>query len=104
MLKWIYLCVAVIASAAGGACLKLSAGFTRLVPSILIFVFYTIDIVALALAIQEFDMGVFYAIWTGLSTILLTVIGFVFFKESADVLKIISIGLVILGTIILKVV
>jgi small multidrug resistance pump len=96
--------VAVLSSVGGGSCLKLSAGFTRLVPSILIFVFYTIDTVALALAIQEFDMGIFYAIWTGLSTILLTVVGLVFFKESADIVKIMSIGFVILGTIILEMV
>ena len=102
MWGWIYLIIAVFASVGGGSCLKLSAGFTRLIPSILIFVFYGLDIVALCLALRDLDMGIVYAIWTGLSTTLLTTVGFFFFKEPAELLKVLSIALVIVGSMILK--
>lgn len=99
---WFYLIMAILASVAGGSCLKLSAGFTQLIPSILIFVFYGVDILALSLSFKELDMGIIYAIWTGLSTTLLTLIGFFWFKEPADLLKVLSIGLIIVGSVILK--
>lgn len=102
MWGWFYLAIAIMASVAGGSCLKLSAGFTRVIPSVLMFAFYGLDIAALSLSLRELDMGIVYAIWTGLSTVVLTAIGFFWFKEPANLLKIVSIGLIITGTIILK--
>lgn len=102
MWGWLYLAIAIIASVAGGSCLKLSAGFTKLTPSILIFLFYGLDITALSFSLRELDMGIVYAIWTGFSTVLLTAIGFFLFKEPANLLKMVSIGLIIIGATILK--
>ena len=102
MWGWIFLLIAVVASVGGGSCLKMSEGFTRIIPSILIFIFYGVDLVALSFALRELDMGIVYAIWTGLSTTVLTIVGFFFFKEPAALLKVFSIGLIIIGSIILR--
>lgn len=102
MWGWIYLIVAVVASVAAWSCLKLSGGFTKITSSILIIGFFGIDAITLSLSLRELEIGIVYAVWTGLSTILTTIIGFLFFKEPAKLLKIISIVLIIIGTIILK--
>lgn len=45
--------------------MKLSDGFSRLLPSVLIFVFYGFAFVALTLSLRRIDLAVTYAIWSG---------------------------------------
>jgi small multidrug resistance pump len=44
-------------------------------------------------------VGITYAIWAGLGTMLVSIAGMLFFKEPMTWLKAISIGLIILGVI-----
>jgi small multidrug resistance pump len=102
MWGWIYLIVAVVTSVAAWSCLKLVGSFTKITSSILIIAFFSIDTIALSLSLRELDIGIVYAVWTGLSTTLSTIIGFLFFKEPAKLLKIISMALIMIGIVILK--
>lgn len=77
--------------------MKLSAGFTKLVPSVLLFVFYAASLGALTLALKKIDIGVAYAIWSGIGTALIATIGILFFREAATLLKLASIALIIVG-------
>jgi small multidrug resistance pump len=79
--------------------MKLSAGFTQLLPSVLMIIFYGISLTSLTMAIKKIDVSVAYAVWSGLGTVLIATIGILWFKEPATALKIISIGLVIIGVI-----
>jgi len=97
MLHWLYLTGAIILEVAGTTSMKLSDGFTRTVPSILMFVFYILSLVCLTFALKKFDVGVAYAIWAGLGTALIAVIGIYFFREPATLLRLGSIGLIIIG-------
>lgn len=98
-MHWLYLAGAILFEVAGTTSMKLSHGFTRLIPSILIFVFYAISFVSLTFAVKKIDMSVSYAIWSGVGTALIAIIGVYMFKESMSVLKISSIVLIILGVI-----
>ena len=44
-------------------------------------------------------MSVAYAIWSGVGTVLITVIGVLHFKESVTMIKIACIGLIIIGVV-----
>lgn len=66
MQHWFILAGAIVLEVAGTTSMKLSQGFTRLGPSVLIFVFYGLSFVALTLALKKVDVGVAYAIWAGL--------------------------------------
>ena len=83
--------------------MKLSSGFTKLIPSIFIFVFYAASLVALTFAIKKIEISVAYAVWSGVGTALIALIGILYFKEAATMLKIASIFLIIAGVIGLKV-
>jgi len=96
-MHWLYLAGAILFEVAGTTSMKLSQGFTRLTPSILIFVFYAVSFVSLTFAVQKIDMSVSYAIWSGVGTALIAVIGVYFFKESMTILKVASIILIIIG-------
>jgi small multidrug resistance pump len=49
--------------------MKLSEGFTKLVPSALKFVFYAASFVALTFALKGIDVSISYAIWSGIGTV-----------------------------------
>ncbi len=98
-MHYFYLFIAIILEVAGTTSMKLSGGFSRLVPSVMIFIFYGLSFAGLTLALKKIDVSVAYAIWAGLGTALITVIGLVYFKEPATLLKIISIGLIVIGVV-----
>ena len=99
MSAWIYLAGAIVLEVAGTTNMKLSHGFSRLLPSVLLFVFYALAFIGLTVALKRLDLSIAYAIWAGVGTILTALIGFVLFKEPVTVWKVISIALIIVGVI-----
>lgn len=99
MQHWWYLAGAIALEIAGTTSMKLSQGFSRLLPSVLLFMFYLGSIVALTLALRKIDVSVAYAIWSGVGTAAIAVIGILFFREDISLIKVISIGLIVAGVI-----
>ena len=98
-MTWLYLVLAIVFEVSGTTCMKLSEGLTKIVPSILLFVFYSLSFGALTLALKRIDVSVAYAVWSGVGTALIATIGVLWFKEPATVLKLISLGLIIIGVV-----
>ena len=98
-MPWIYLVLAILLEVSGTTCMKLSQGFTRLVPSILLFVFYTLSLGMLTLALKKIDVSMAYAVWSGMGTALIAAIGVLWFKEPMTLLKLVSLGLIIIGVV-----
>ncbi len=96
-MSWVYLGIAILAEVIGTTNMKLSKGFTQTIPSILIFVFYGISFTMLTLALKKLDISVAYAIWSGVGTALVVIIGMVWFKEPVLLLKFVFVGLIIMG-------
>ncbi len=99
MQHWLFLAGAIALEIAGTTSMKLSLGFTRPLPSVLLFVFYLGSIVALTLALQKIEVSVAYAIWSGVGTAAIAVIGIAFFREEPSLLKVVSIALIVAGVI-----
>jgi len=99
MQSWLYLTGAIFLEIAGTTSMKLSEGFTRTVPSILIFVFYVLSFMALTMAIKRIDVSVAYAIWSGIGTALIAIIGVVHFREPMPLIKVVSVGMIIIGVV-----
>ena len=99
MQYWFYLTSAILLEVAGTTSMKLSHGFTKIMPSILIFVFYAASFVALTLALKKIDLSSAYAIWSGVGTAFIAIIGMAYFREPATIVKLASIGLIIIGVI-----
>ncbi|WP_375475037.1 DMT family transporter [uncultured Nostoc sp.] len=97
--SWIYLILAILFEVSGTTCMKLSQGFTKTVPSILIFVFYGLCFTFLTFALKRLEVSVAYSVWAGLGTILIALIGIIWFQESATLIKLVSIALIIIGVI-----
>jgi small multidrug resistance pump len=99
MQHWFFLISAILLEVAGTTAMKFSEGFTKIVPSILVAVLFLSSLAMLTLALKKFEIGVAYAIWSGLGTALITVLGIYLFNESANLMKFLSIALIIAGVV-----
>ena len=98
-MNWIYLIVAIVTEVIGTAAMKLSHGFTKIVPSILMLAFYGLSFAFLTLAVKKIDVSIAYAMWAGIVTALVAMVGVLYFREPASTIKIASIALIVLGVI-----
>jgi small multidrug resistance pump len=99
---WILLSVAIAMEVVATSSLKLSDGFTRLWPSVVVVIGYGISFYALALTMRTLPMGVIYAIWSGVGLSLITLVGWLLFKQQLSVVAIIGIALIICGVVLLS--
>ena len=97
MQGWLILIAAIVLEVAGTTAMKLSDGFTRPLPSVLLVVFYLFSLAALTLALKWIDVSVAYAIWAGLGTVLVAIVGVMWFREPVSLLKVASILLIAAG-------
>jgi small multidrug resistance pump len=97
-----YLMLAIVAEVAGTTSIKLSEGFTKLVPSVAIFVFYGLSLGMLNLALKEIDLSFAYAVWSGVGMALIASVGIVWFSEPTSALKMVSLGLIVVGIVGLR--
>lgn len=98
-MSWVYLLLAIGLEVSGTTCMKLSDGFAKTTASLLIFVFYGLSIVALTLAVKHIDISISYAVWSGLGTGLMAVIGIAWFGEPLTSLKAAALALIIIGVV-----
>ncbi len=98
-ISWIILFIAIVLEVSGTLSMKLSDGFTKLGPVIAMFIFYGLGLSLMALALKKIDISVAYAIWSGLGTALIAIIGMVWFQEPTTVLKIFSLILILMGVV-----
>ena len=99
MMSWLYLVLAIVLEVSGTTAMKLSQGFTKLLPSVLMFVCYGLSLSALTLALKRIEVSVAYAVWSGLGTALIATVGVLWLKEPINSLKVVSLMLIIMGVI-----
>jgi quaternary ammonium compound-resistance protein SugE len=103
-MAWIVLVVAGLTEIGWAIGLKYTEGFTRLWPSVFTGVSMVLSIVLLGIALKTLPLGTAYAIWTGIGTVGTAILGIYLFGESAAVLRLVCIGLIVAGIVGLKVV
>ena len=103
LMAYILLALAIVSEVTGSTFLVKSEGFTQLVPSILVVVFYVISIYLLSQVIKTIPLGVAYAIWGGVGIVLTALIGFLIVRQSLDLAALIGIALIIGGVIVMNI-
>lgn len=98
-MTWYLLGLTITLEVAGTTLMKLSDGFTHLWPSIGVVLCYSGALVGLTLVLKEMELSIAYAVWAGAGTALTATLGMFLFKEPASLLKLASLGLVVLGIV-----
>jgi quaternary ammonium compound-resistance protein SugE len=99
---WTVLFLAGLFEIAWAVGLKYTEGFTRLVPSVLTGAAMVVSIVLLAIATKKLPLGTAYAVWTGIGAVGAVTLGIVLFGESAQPLRLLCVGLIVIGILGLK--
>jgi small multidrug resistance pump len=97
--SWMFLVAAILLEVCGTTSMKVSDGFSKIVPSVLIFFFYGLSMFCLTLAVKRIDISVAYAVWSGLGTAIVAVIGTTYFGEPLGALKVGALALIVIGVV-----
>lgn len=102
-MPWLFLAGAILSEVAATTALKLSEGFSRLVPSIVVVVGYVVAFVLLSQALTRgMDLGVAYGVWAACGVALVAIVGVLFLGEGMTWVQVGGIALVIAGVLALE--
>jgi len=101
-MAYIYLLIAIVAEVIGTSALKASDGFTKWIPNIIVVVGYGLAFYFLSLVLRSIPVGVVYAIWSGLGIVLISLVGYIYFKQTLDLPAITGMVLIIIGVIVIN--
>lgn len=101
---WLVLVLAGLFEVGWAVGLKYTDGFTRLWPTVATVAAMVCSLGLLGLALRTLPLGTAYAVWTGVGTLGTAILGIWLFGESADLLRVLCIGLIVAGIIGLKLV
>ena len=103
MHPWILLVIAIVAEVIATTALKAAEGFTRLLPSVVVVVGYGVSFYFLSLTLRTIPVGVVYAIWSGVGIVLISLLGWIVYKQSLDTPAVIGMSLIVAGVVVLNV-
>lgn len=99
---WWLLLLAIISEVIGSTALKASQGFTRLLPSLVVVLGYGLAFYFLSLTLKTIPLNTAYAVWSGLGTALIAVLGWLVLKEPMNGTIALGIVLIIVGVVVLN--
>ena len=101
-MAWIAVITAGILEVGFATMLKLSSGFTKLLPSLAFLVFAAGSFSLLSWSLKFLPVGTAYAVWTGIGAAGTAIVGMIFFKDPVSLARIMAIVFIITGVILLN--
>lgn len=102
-MSYFYLALAIVSEVIGTSALKAAEGFSRPLPSLVVIVGYGAAFYFLSLALKVIPVGIAYAIWSGVGVALITLIGWVVFKQRLDAAALAGVALIVAGVVVIQV-
>lgn len=99
---YVLLSGAIAAEVAATTAMKYSDGLTRLWPSLLTALGYLVSFVLLAQTLKSVSIGTAYAIWSGVGTATIALLGLMLFGEGMNTIKVAGILLIVGGVVVLN--
>jgi small multidrug resistance pump len=101
-MNYLWLAGAILSEVIATSSLKASAGFTRPLPSVVVVVGYGAAFYFLSQTLKTIPVGVAYAIWSGLGTVLIALVGLVLYKQTLDRAAMLGMALIIAGVLVMN--
>ena len=99
---WTLLLLAISAEVIGTSCLRLSEGMTRPVPTLLVFSAYAIAMGLLSKVVMSLPLGITYALWSGIGTVAIVLVGRFAYQQTMGVGQLIWITLITAGVVLVN--
>ena len=101
-MAWVILVLAGVMEIGWAIGLKYTAGFSRLWPSVATIFAMAVSLAFLGVALRTLPLGTAYAVWTGIGTVGTVIVGMLLFGESASVMRVLCVCLILGGIVGLK--
>ena len=101
-MAFFYLLIAILAEVIATSAMKASDGFSQLRPSVITIIGYAFAIYFLSLTMKSIPVGITYALWSGAGIILVSLVGFFYYKQHLDLAAVIGLGFMIVGILIIN--
>lgn len=99
---YVYLSIAIVAEVVATSALKAADGFSKLGPSVVVVLGYSLAFYVLSFVFRAIPMGVAYAIWSGVGIALISLAGAVIYRQSLDAPAIIGIAMIVGGVAVIN--
>jgi small multidrug resistance pump len=100
-MAWVYLGLAIAFEVAATSVIGKTVGFTQLGWTVGVLSGYAVSFFMMAQAVRELEVGLVYAVWSGVGTAAIVSIGVLFLGESLTVPKLLGVGLIVAGVLVL---
>lgn len=102
-MAWLVLVISGLLETAWAIALDRSAGFSRLLPSVVFVLALTLSMAGLAYALRDIPVGTGYAVWVGIGAVGTALVGMVALGESVSLPRVCCLLLVVAGVVGLKI-
>jgi small multidrug resistance pump len=100
---WLLLGLAILSEVSATVSLKLSDGFTKLVPAVVVVVGYLASFVLLGMVLKRgMSVGVAYGVWSACGVALVALIGVAFLKETLTWIQVGGLLMVMAGVVAIE--
>lgn len=101
-MAWVLLSIAIFAEIVGTLSLKASDGLSKLWPSLGVLVGYATAFTLMALSLKKLDVGITYAIWSGVGIVGAAIGGLIFFDQQLSRMTILGMAIIIAGVVVMN--
>jgi len=99
---WLLLLLAVSAEIVGTSCLKLTQGFSRPLPTLVVLAAYAIAFLLLSRVVETIPLGITYALWSGIGIVAIVLVGLLAYKQVPTPGQLIGMGLIAAGVVLVN--
>ena len=98
---YFYLLLAILAETIGTMALQASQQFTRIGPSIIVVITYALSFYLLAITLKTMNLGIVYAIWSGLGIVFIAALAYLIYGQKLDLPAILGLSMILGGIVII---
>ena len=103
MLKsYLLLGLAIVCEVIATSALAKADNFTKLVPSLIVVVGYGAAFWLLSFPIRTIPVGIVYAIWSGMGIVLITLVSWLWLRQSLDGPALAGLALILSGVVVIN--
>ena len=100
---WVLLLLAIGAEVIGTSCLKLSEGFSKTGPTLIVLSAYAISMTLMSRVVQVLPIGLTYALWSGIGTVVIVLVGRFAYEQLLGTGQLFGIGMITAGVVLVNI-
>lgn len=100
--SYLLLALAIVCEVIATSALARSGNFTRLAPSIVAVLGYGAAFWLLSFPIRTIPVGIVYAIWSGMGIVLITLVSWLWFRQTLDAAAVFGLALILAGVLVIN--